>query len=255
MNLVFVGKSGGSQLGCLNMKLSNGVTTQNKVVPWITGLVTIGLAIIMAISGVAGGANAAGNGGTRASVPGAGNSAAGNAGGDAGAPHAPGVATTPAGHPGPPAGHLDPITLFLHFQSISSTGLLSLSYPLVYQGFTTNFAWANFLIPIHAFRRAAGHMRKCNTNGNTRIPAVSPSVSAGMATYSSHLGINPQDIFGIVYLVFLCACLLLLGLHMVAKAAVHIAVRRAKDWAKCDSRRAQFAHMSSNNTLRLVRDH
>ena len=43
--------------------------------------------------------------------------------------------------PAPTNGHspfarMDPIVLFLHFQSISSSGLLSLRYPTIYQAFT-----------------------------------------------------------------------------------------------------------------------
>lgn len=35
-----------------------------------------------------------------------------------------------------PFARMDPIALFLHFQSISSSGLLSLRYPPIYQAFT-----------------------------------------------------------------------------------------------------------------------
>ena len=43
--------------------------------------------------------------------------------------------TAPSSSHGPFA-HMDPIVLFLHFQSISSSGLLALRYPTIYQAFT-----------------------------------------------------------------------------------------------------------------------
>src|SRR5271170_2831681 len=157
--------------------LSNGITAQNTAVPWATGAVTVGLGIL-GIIGVAKRALA-----SAANAPGApaagGGTTATAAGGAPGAPHA--TAAIPTGHTAPPLGKLDPAVLFLHFQSVSLTGLLDVRYPVVYQSFTANFAWANFIIPFPSFRKTASHLRKCNANsGNTNsIPAVSPAVSSG----------------------------------------------------------------------------
>ena len=53
---------------------------------------------------------------------------------------------------------VDPVSLLIHFQFISQSGFLSLAYPANYLGFTFNFAWANFVVPMSAFQRAAVRM-------------------------------------------------------------------------------------------------
>jgi len=254
------------------VKLSNGVTTQTVVIPWVTGILTVGLAAAIGILGVAGGAKrvlTSPTGATDASVapatgpgdPTSGGAAftTGHAGGASGALHSSAATTAPAGHSGPPLSRIDPTVLFLHFSSISSAGLLSLRYPAVYHGFTANFAWANLIVPFPSFREAAARMRKCTIDSsNTRIPVVSPSVSSGIATYSSQLGIDEQDIFGIVFLVFLCVCALLWGLHLLGDVILRVVAFWAIDQERREvwkARRDRFSHMFSNNTLRLVCDY
>jgi len=61
--------------------------------------------------------------------------AANNGGNNAPQPHDHIETTAPSSTHGP-FGRMDPIVLFLHFQSISSSGLLSLRYPPIYQAFT-----------------------------------------------------------------------------------------------------------------------
>jgi hypothetical protein len=271
VKLTFIGSTDGKELGCLTATLSNGLTTQHAAIPWATGLATVILLVVAAGLGIAGGSQAANfhvSGDPTSSAPAPHPSSGvlhgmsgGNAGGHSAlqtnaAPHSTAAVT---GHSGPPADHMDPTALFLHFQSISSAGLLSLNYPSVYHAFTTNFAWANLIIPIRFLRRAAAHMRKCTVNsGNTVIPTVDPDASTGIATYSSRLGIDVQDIFGIVYLVLLCVCLVLLVLYVLVNATMHVMVHRAsksgdeEKKAKWEARKGRFAHMASNNTLRLV---
>ena len=272
VEVMFVSASGGNELGCLTAKLSNGVTTQTAVISWISGVVTVGLAAVMSILRVVGDENRvppSGTGATDASAaqttgPGGPTSGdamftTGHAGGASGTLHSSAATTTPVGHSGPPLGRIDPAILFLHFQSIASAGLLSLRYPAVYHGFTANFAWANFIIPFPGVRNAAVHMRKCTINSsNTRIPVVSPSMSSGIATYTSQLGIDEQDIFGIVFLVFLCACALLWGLHLLGYAILRIVtfcVGNQERKAVWEARRGRLTNLFSNNTLRLVCDY
>jgi Transient receptor potential (TRP) ion channel len=237
--LDFINGSAGNQLGCLKANFSNGVTAKHAAVSWLSGILTLGLAAAVGILAVVGGSNMAAVGPN----------------GNPGNLHAPTAAPT---HSGPPAGHTDPITLLLHFQSISSTGLLSLRYPLVYHTFTINFAWANFILPISSLRKAASHLRKCDMSGSDAgIPVVSTGISEGIVNYSSELGISEQDIFGLVYLVFMCACATLLGLYLIAKAVVHVMVGRARDGqrrAVWEKRSHTVSHMASNNALRLVCD-
>jgi hypothetical protein len=175
VKLMFVGGSNGTQLGCLTAKLYNGVTMQYSAVSWATGFVTIALGLVMGILGAAGGANVV-NAGTAGGPASHGTTA---------------VTTTPTGHSSPPAGQMDPTMLFLHFQFISSSGPLSISYPMVYHSFTTNFAWANFILPIGAFRKAVAHLWKCTlSNNDASIPVIGTHVPSGISTYLSTLGID-----------------------------------------------------------------
>ena len=183
---------------------------------------------------------------------------AGNAGQTVGGPQT-GMAP-PTGHSSPPAGRMDPTAVFLHFQFVSSTGLLSVDYPSLYRAFTINFAWANLIIPLHAFRNAAAKMRRCNVSGsNSVIPPVgSGSGLGGIATYAAQQGIDAQDVFGVVYLVFLCACALLLVIYLVVAAVIQVAFLKSKDGARKDvweARRDRWRHLFSNNGLRLVGGH
>jgi hypothetical protein len=209
-------------------------------VSWATGLVTVALGLVMGVLGAAGGVNVV-NAGTAISPASHGTMAA---------------TTMPTGHSSPLAGHIDPIMLFLHFQFISSSGLLSISYPMVYHSFTTNFAQANFILPIGAFCKAVAHLRKCTiSNSNASIPVVSTHMSLGISTYSSKLGIDAQDLFGIMYPVFLSVCAVLLCLYLVAVAVTHIAILHALNeetktvW---EGWKNQFAHVFSNNSFQLV---
>jgi hypothetical protein len=83
--------------------------------------------------------------------------------------------------------------------------------------FQVNFAWANFILPIGVFKRAASHLTKCtppNNSGNGLASLTVPDVSygpplsnqTGISAYAMRLGIPSQDIFGIIYLEFLSAC-------------------------------------------------
>ena len=231
-------------MACVNALLSNGVTIQTRAVPIATGAITIVLILL------------------------------GGIGSFLGAPHTP-TATqaqvqAPSNGHGPPVGRMDPIALFLHFQDISSSGLLSLRYPPIYRAFTVNFAWANFILPIHAFKKAAQGMRKCNLNEDpagrsstltaTAVPPVGSGQISGETTgidgYALRLGINPQDIFAIAYMVFLCACAVLLGLFLFIGLAIQIGALKAKAPSKKQiwlDRREKWQGISSNNSLRIVR--
>jgi len=266
VKLTFFSTSDNSILGCLTATLSNGVTTKNAAIPWVTGILTILLIIAAGVLGNIAGvkaANAPGGNGLGMNAAAAGHPGTTLATGNTpGVPHTAATTTAPTGHSGPPAGHMDPITLFLHFQSVSFTGLLSLNYPSVYHAFTTNFAWANFIIPLKAFRKAAAHMRKCNVDKSNVSTSYGVStvnsglgVSSGIANYAGRLGVNEQDVFGVIYLVFLCACGVLLAIYILVGAIMHVKSLASKDeegkevWT---TRRRRWGHMSSNNTLRLL---
>jgi hypothetical protein len=165
---------------------------------------------------------------------------------------------------GPPAARMDSITLFLHFQFIATSGLLSLNYPPLYRAFTLNFAWANFIVPIGAFRRQATRMRLCNlptaVSADSATPSVSttpppPELSYGIPVYAAKLKIDYQDVFTIIYFMFLCVTGLLVAVFLLVGLIMQIALWSAKteenkqEWL---TRRARWQQSISNNTLRLV---
>jgi hypothetical protein len=133
-----------------------------------------------------------------------------------------------------------------------------------------NFAWANFILPIGAFKRTAAKLRKCDLGssrqpgsssfGAVTIPDVqsgsSPSDQSGIVAYAGKVGVPPQDVFGIVYFVFLCACGVLITLFFFVGIVMQIGVCLAKTPTRkmvWQERRGRWAEMSSNNSLRIVR--
>jgi len=88
------------------------------------------------------------------------------------------------------------------------------------------------------------------------VPSVSygPSNQMGIDAYTTRLGIPSQDIFGLIYLVYLCACGVLLVLFFVFGLALQLAI-----WVSCQekkgiwrARRFRWAEMASNNSLRIM---
>ena len=166
-----------------------------------------------------------------------------------------------------PAGRMDPIALFLHFQYISSSGLLSVRYPTLYRAFTANFAWANLLLPVGIFRGVVNKLRKCELVEDSRrtsildgfsIPIVfsQPSVGGylGIPAYAHLIHLGQQDLFPMAFMVFLCACAALLVLSLVP-LALHIAVVASRQhhrrvWA---ARRDRWCGVTLSNTVRIVR--
>jgi hypothetical protein len=63
------------------------------------------------------------------------------------------------------------VDLMFLFQSIATTALLSLNYPLVYRSYATNFAWAMGLYPSHSIQAAVNNLRRATgghvNNGDT----------------------------------------------------------------------------------------
>jgi hypothetical protein len=259
MFLVFSNPS--TIVSCVRMDISNGVTSKESAVSWTTGIVTIALLVAVGLIGVVTSGTGASQIHTFSPEKGLGPSA-----------HAPGTGDPSSaaqgqapGHSSPPAARMDPLLLLLHFQFISSSGFLTLNYPPIYRVFTTNFAWANFIIPIGAFRRAAMHMRKCTVNtsppsSSSSLPVVDStlteeSAKSGIPAYAAKLGIDEQDIFGVAYLVFLSVCAILIVVVFLVTIVLQICawqaedVERKKVWR---DRRRRWQQMSSNNTLRVV---
>ena len=122
--------------------MSNGITTQMTSVSWATGGITIGVIIIGGMISIAKALVSATN--ATAATP------AANGGGHSIAQPHDHIETTASSSTHGPFAHMDPIILFLHFQSISSSGFLSLKYAPIYQAFTVgvfiiNRVWTEYI--------------------------------------------------------------------------------------------------------------
>jgi hypothetical protein len=122
-------------------------------------------------------------------------------------------------------------------------------------------------LPIGVLKRAASHFRNCtlpdsqsNPSGSgvssLAVPPVSygPVNQMGINAYATWLGIPSQDIFGLIYLVYLCACGALLVIFLVfgliLQVVVWVSSQERKDiWR---ARRFRWAEMASNNSLRIM---
>jgi hypothetical protein len=165
---------------------------------------------------------------------------------------------------------MDPTFLLLHFQNISSSGLLSLNYPPMYQAFTTNFAWANLIIPTLPFRNAARRMGQCSladgASGDigtllpqsSSLPSVlSGSSGQGIPAFARKIGVNQRDLFAIALLVFSCACAILVGIYFIVSSFLEVALlspSSEKDKMVWEERRNKWRGFASNNSLRIVCD-
>ena len=106
------------------------------------------------------------------------------------------------------SGHsvIDAVTLLLHFQSISTSGLLSISYPALYRFFSYNFAWANLVIGSSTFTDIAqnlGANPSCLNNlGSLQGPDLTddPYSPSGMTVLGVRYGLSRATLGGLVYL-------------------------------------------------------
>jgi len=146
---------------------------------------------------------------------------------------------------------VDPVSLLLHFQFLSFTGLLSLAYPLNYSGFTFNFAWANFLFPSTPFEKAANGMmsKSCWKAGRDQ---ASPG---GFDTLAAHYGIPVQDLAGMVYICISAGIGIALVFFVLIGVILFLLERTTRSSKKHKTiKRFQerWPGISSNTTLRLV---
>ena len=149
------------------------------------------------------------------------------------------------------ASAVDPVSLLLHFQFLSFSGLLVLDYPPNYRGFTYNFAWANFLIPFPPFEKAAnGLMSKaCWKAGLDEVPP------GGFNLLAARYGIPVQNLAGVVYICVSAG----IGIALAFFALVGVILfllertrRSSKNYETIRGFKERWAAISSNTTLRLV---
>jgi hypothetical protein len=146
---------------------------------------------------------------------------------------------------------VDPVSLLLHFQFLSFSGLLSLDYPSNFRGFTYNFGFANFLFPSPLFEKASNGMtvKSCWKAGRDQ---TSPG---GFNALALHYGIPVQDLAGIVYVSALTGIGIALAFFVLVGAILFFLERQTRSSKKHKTiKRFQerWPHISSNTTLRLV---
>ena len=114
--------------------------------------------------------------------------------------------TANAGYLGSGHSVIHAVALLLHFQSISTSGLLSISYPALYRFFSYNFAWANLVIAPSTFLNVVqklGANPSCLSKlGSLQGPDLiddshSPS---GMTVLGVRYGLSRAALGGLVYL-------------------------------------------------------
>ncbi|TFK21208.1 hypothetical protein FA15DRAFT_758862 [Coprinopsis marcescibilis] len=122
---------------------------------------------------------------------------------------------------------VDPVLLLLHFQFISSTGFLSLSYPLRYLGFTYHFSFANFISPLVTMA-AEGMSDVCYYKGNAKL-------GAGFLALAHRYNLEPALLGGMVNLGVILAFAMALG--VVGLLSIFAIL---------------FANLSGNGTMRRL---
>jgi hypothetical protein len=251
----FTSKSTGDQVACLDVLVQPPVTVQQAGVSWATGAISIVAVILAALGGLLGFKSVR----DWVETP------------------EPYKLTEPIFESSGGgtvleqlASAADPVSLLLHFQFISNTGLLSISYPSIYQAFTLNFAWANFIFPIGSFLTAASQMGAitggCKPSvlpgsfSNLDIPEVSSepgTFDTGMSYVADFYGTTTSTIGGIVYLSILlavataCVFFGLIGLILLGYSAT--ASRETERHEKSVRLRGRWSGISSNYSLKLVR--
>ena len=133
---------------------------------------------------------------------------------------------------------IDAVTLLLHFQTISTSGLLSISYPALYRFFSYNFAWANLIIASDAFKNTAwsyGVNPSCLRRLGSLDPAASstsdPYIWSGMTVMGKRYDLDRVALGGLVYLsaivgvavalaVFVLVTLVLRTLNAISKSKI-----------------------------------
>ena len=147
---------------------------------------------------------------------------------------------------------ISPFTLLLHFQSISSSGFLSISYAPLYQYFTLNFSWANLIIPLKSFQNAARKLdsaKSCVRRVQSNMATDQETMGLGFLAeqYTGDRGTIGTLAFlsaiAVVVIVLLLSVLVGLVLHILSKLTKSSRIQAfAKAWPS----------IASNFILRLV---
>ena len=140
---------------------------------------------------------------------------------------------------------ISPFTLLLHFQSISTSGFLSISYAPIYQYFTFNFSWANLIIPLDFFKSAAREL-------DSAKPCVRGVQSnLGLGFVAQHYTGNRGTIGTLAYLSAIAAVVIVLLLSVLMALVLHILSKLTKS-SRIQAVAQAWPSITSKFILRLV---
>ncbi|TFK21218.1 hypothetical protein FA15DRAFT_707425 [Coprinopsis marcescibilis] len=154
--------------------------------------------------------------------------------------------------PGPAKGGvassaIDPVLLLLHFQFISTTGFLSLSYPHNYLGFTYHFSFANFISPV--FTTISSELAGTCWMTSSQVRADVSETATGFQAVARRYGLQPGTLAGVVNLGVIlgfglaqCIVLIVTLFSVIFKRSSNEGLRRMGE---------RWPSMASNLSLRL----
>lgn len=154
---------------------------------------------------------------------------------------------------------IDAVTLLLHFQSISTSGLLSISYPTIYRFFTYTFAWANLIVTSEWLKDAVRHIG-INPSCLRAIGSLNPALTAdsssdiypitGMSALGTRHDLDRATIGGLVYITAIIGVAVSLAIFFLISVLLHIlnGLYNRKFQAYIDI----WPSRASSMTLRLV---
>lgn len=159
----------------------------------------------------------------------------------------------PSGHSESGPSPIDPVTLLLHFQTISTSGFLSLAYPNIYRYFTFNFSWANLIVVSEGFKKAANQLGLNEGCLEIYYGSSQASADSGLAFVAKRYGVDRKVLGGIVSLGAIVGVICALALFVLVAVVLHILSKIWKGSEKIQSLAQNWPSISSNLSLRLVR--
>jgi hypothetical protein len=148
---------------------------------------------------------------------------------------------------------IDPVTLLLHFQSISTSGFLSLSYPNIYRYFTFNFSWANLIVVSAGIKNAVNRMGlgdRCLYELYNLPP--SNTDNSGLAVVAERYEVDRTVLGGVVFLGAVVGIVCALALFVLIALVLNVLSKTSKQSSTIQSLAKNWPSMASNLSLRLV---
>ena len=147
---------------------------------------------------------------------------------------------------------ISPFTLLLHFQSISTSGFLSISYAPIYQYFTFNFSWANLIVPLAFFKTAARELdaaKPCVRDVQSNL--ASDRETMGLGFVGQHYTGDRGTIGALAYLSAIAVVVIVLLLSVLVALVLHILSKLTKS-SRIQAAARAWPSITSKFILRLV---